>query len=237
MSKSLAAFHHVYDNLIATEEAIKSFRFNHPDSPYFLLGDGGKDYTDIAKKYNCHFFYFNSHLGYPPYGRDGIIEYFYRVFLACAKSNSSHILLMEDDVHIANPIQFEESWEIAGYTGVHNEKIHPFLLDYAQKTSGITASQNWYGGGGGSILNAITFLKTFYKFIDFYYNNFDNIRNNYQYIVGWPDFSTTLLYFTAGKQYTINPRLHEIRNNKFDEITTLKSQYDIFHHYKKFYTK
>ena len=42
----LAAYHQAYKNKRATEEAIKSFR-EHNDGPYFLVSDGGDDFTDV----------------------------------------------------------------------------------------------------------------------------------------------------------------------------------------------
>lgn len=229
---SLAAFHHVYDNLRATEEAVKSFRQYHPSEPYFLLGDGGVDHYELSKKYNCNFFYFNNHLGYPPFNKFGIIEWLSRVFLACAKSNTTHIMLMEDDIHIANKIQLDKSWELAGYPGHWNEPIHPIIMDALTNHSGKRPLQNWYGGGGGSILNTKTFLENYYKFINFYFDNFDMFYS-YQRILGWTDFTMTLFFFFSGKEYKVNPRLYEI-NGEYD-LEKLKENYDIIHKYKKYF--
>jgi hypothetical protein len=233
MSTSLAAFHHVYDNLLATEEAVKSFRSFYPHSPYFLLGDDGKDHYEICKKYNCSFFNFNTHLGYPPFNQHGIIEWLSRVFLACAKSNTSHIMLMEDDVHIINKVEYSSDWELAGYPSSWNEPIHSVILEKITQHTNKRPLQAWYGGGGGSILKVKTFLENYYKFIDFYYNNFDYFLN-FQQIIGWTDFTLTCFYFFSGKDYTVNPRLYEIKDS-FNEPELIKN-YDILHHYKKYYT-
>lgn len=232
MEKSIAAFHHVFDNLKATEEAVKSFRYYHPDSPYFLLGDNGKDHYEICKKYNCNFFYFNEHLGYPPFNKFGIIEWLSRVFLACAKSNTSHIVLMEDDVHIVNKIDFSIDWEIAGISSHWNESIHPNILEKITSHSNKRPLQQWYGGGGGSILKTKTFLENYYKFVNFYFENFDYFFN-YQKILGWTDYTLTLMYFFSGKDYSINSRLYELKGEFNEE--ELKKDFDILHHYKKYY--
>lgn len=235
MFKSLGAIHFVYNNIIASEEAIKSFRNYHTKEPYIIVSDGGVNYNEIAKKYNCDLIYSPIHIGYPPYNKDYLAEYFNRFFVVCARVRTSHLILMEDDIHVANEINFLADWEIAGYNGDHNEKYHPALLKFAYDSSGVAPEQNWYGGGGGSIFKVDTYLKTYFNFINFYLNNFEYIKNNFQNIAGWPDFATTLLYLAAGKKYTINPRLHEIKDRNFDEIYSLKEQFDIFHHYKRYY--
>lgn len=232
MGKSIAAFHHVFNNLTATEEAIKSFRKYHPSAPYFLLGDDGVDHYELCKKYNCNLFQFNLHLGYPPFDKYGIIEWLSRVFLACAKSNTTHIMLMEDDVHIINPINFEHNWELAGVSSHWNDSLHPVIIEKIVSFSGNYPLQSWYGGGGGSILNTKTFLENYYKFVSFYFDNFDYFYN-YQKILGWTDFTLTTFFFFSGKNYTVNPRLYEIKGD-CDELK-LKKDFDILHHYKKFY--
>lgn len=232
MEKSIAAFHHVFDNLNATEEAVRSFREHHPDSPYFLLGDNGVDHYEICKKYNCNFFLFKDHLGYPPFNRFGILEWLSRVFLACAKSNTSHMILMEDDVHILNKINFSPDWELAGVSSTCNEHFHPIILEKVISNSKKNPLQYWYGGGGGSLLKTKTFLENYFKFINFYYENFEYFYN-YQKILGWTDFTLTLFYFFSGKDYTVNPRLYEIRGECNE--TELKNNFDILHHYKKHY--
>ena len=46
---TLGVFHQVYTRPKATEEAIKSFRQFHPETPYVLICDGGKSFHRIAK--------------------------------------------------------------------------------------------------------------------------------------------------------------------------------------------
>ena len=50
---TLGVFHQVYTRPKATEEAIKSFRQFHPDTPYVLVCDGGKSFLRIANRYDC----------------------------------------------------------------------------------------------------------------------------------------------------------------------------------------
>ena len=48
---TVGVFHQVCYRPKATEEAIKSFRQFHPDTPYVLVCDGGKSFHRVAKRY------------------------------------------------------------------------------------------------------------------------------------------------------------------------------------------
>ena len=61
---TLGVFHQVYTRPKATEEAIKSFRQFHPDTPYVLICDGGKSFHRIAKRYDCLYVHEEDNLGY-----------------------------------------------------------------------------------------------------------------------------------------------------------------------------
>ena len=50
MSKTLGAYYQAYDNLKATEFVLKNFRNVFPDSPVYLISDGGKDLSELAEK-------------------------------------------------------------------------------------------------------------------------------------------------------------------------------------------
>jgi hypothetical protein len=241
--KRLGAVHFVYNNKIATEEAIKSFRCYYPDNSYILIGDGGEDHSDLALKYNCHYIHQTKRLGYPNnhygYLKEDIFEYFNRIYTACSLSNSSHLILMEDDVHIINDIKFVENVEIFStqqsdtfFNGNKGNIIHPYVMNLLNC---IDMLNNWYAAGGGCIFNVKTFLENYQGFLNFYDRHFDFIQNKVQSIIGWPDYSLNLLYLFSGKINTINNRLYEFRNPASYDYLHLKEDYDILHHYKKHY--
>jgi hypothetical protein len=241
--KRLGAIHFVYDNKQATEEAIKSFRNYYPDNYYILIGDGGADHNDLALKYNCAYIHSDIRLGYPNnhfgYNKDGITEYLKRIYNACTLSNSSHLILMEDDVHIINDISFRVEDEMLAtqqsdtfYNGDKGNIIHPYVMNLLNCDNILN---NWYAAGGGCIFNTKTFIQNYEDFLHFYNNHFDFIQNKVQSIIGWPDYSLNLLYLYCGKINSVNSRLYEFRNPSSYEYLHLKEDYDILHHYKKYY--
>ena len=101
---TLGVFHQVYTRPKATEEAIKSFRQFHPDTPYVLVCDGGKSFHRIAKRYDCLYVHEEDNLGYRDhthasgiYGmtKEEVLEWLRRFRLACTLCNLSLIHISE----------------------------------------------------------------------------------------------------------------------------------------------
>ena len=101
---TLGVFHQVHHNLKATEEAVKSFRQFHPDSPYVLIrdGDNGEDFDSIAKEYGCMYLKQKDNLGYRDhnhpsgiYGmtKEEVLEWLHRFRQACTFCNTDHIII------------------------------------------------------------------------------------------------------------------------------------------------
>lgn len=241
--KKLGAIHFVYNNKNASEEAIKSFRNFYPNRDYILIGDGGEDHKDLALKYNCNYIHKDKRLGYPDnhygYSKENILEYLSRIQEAIFLSDSSHFILMEDDVHIINDIKFDKDVEMFAtqqsdtfFNGTKGNIIHPYIMNLLPR---INMLNNWYAAGGGCIFKLNTFQENYSNFLKFYNNHFDFIQSKIQSIIGWPDFSLNLLYLYSGKSNTINERLYEFRNPVSYDYLHLKNDYDILHHYKKHY--
>jgi hypothetical protein len=49
MKKQFSVYHQCFDNIKATEFAVANFRDHNPNVPYYLLSDGGLDFSEIAK--------------------------------------------------------------------------------------------------------------------------------------------------------------------------------------------
>jgi hypothetical protein len=242
--KSLGIYHWTYNNRTAVDASIKSFRTYHPDAPYFLACDAGADHYDICKKYNVEYLHSQTNIGYPvwPGGHTkiNIFHFLQRMMIACVSMNTTHFVVSEDDVHCINPIQFDESWEIAAY----NQNGNPWcyfndeVQDAVEEVSGVRPKIPYYGAGAGVILKTSTFIENYYKvlrFLDKYYDDFHSRQPTF----GWNDYFIHMFYCISGKDYSVNPRLFDIGSNwpNPPDLNSLKDRYDMVHKYKVFYER
>lgn len=240
----LDALHLVYKNKPASEEAIKSFRNFYPESDYTLIGDNGDNYYDIATKYSCNYFHSPIKCGYPQgkkgFNKEQIDEYLKRVSIACFLSKGTHIIVMEDDVHILNKIKISESdLMLVGSECVHNI-IHPLLIKYLNQMCG-KHIEHFYGMGGGTIFNKEIFLQAYNNYNKIILENFDNIQSFYP-TIGWTDCILSVFMMLGGASHTINNQRYELSGHMQDhskidysKIEELRQKYSILHHYKKYY--
>lgn len=237
---SLAFFSTVYNNKRATEFSLQTIRQFYPNSYYMLIGDGGADHTDLAKKYNCDFLYCNTNLGYPvqPYGyrKEKVLEWLKRFYIACLSCNSTHIMMVEDDVVLIDNVSLDPEWEIAGHDIQGGNFIPQRLIDLCGEISGVIPNTSSYGSGGGSIFKVETVLQNFGIVYDFFENNLDIIQNNLYPTLGWLDCFTTYFFFLCGKPYTGNKKMYNIFPvSKTFDLEILRGKYEIVHGYKNYY--
>lgn len=235
----LGAYHQSYKNKIATEEAIKSFRKYHPTNPYFLVSDGGDDFSDLAIKYNCIYYHSPINLGYrhhtDPSGIYGytsneVLEWISRFKMGCELTKSDHLIMMEDDVHIMNALEVNENVEFSGMSFPGN-KFNPELIEYFSSKYGAIFHNDWYGSGGGSIFKTKTFLDNYDRIYNIFKSEIEYVKKEVDHRFGWVDFFMTVYYYICGKQYTVNPFHTEVTHNPNWET----GNYAIIHQYKKFY--
>ena len=114
------SFFHIGIKPKATKYVLESVRKYHKDSTYFLVSDGGEDFSDIADKYNCYYYHSKWNLGlrdenHPSgiYGmeKEEVLEWLYRFYLACNVAESDHIMMMEDDVLVRSKILVDDDVE------------------------------------------------------------------------------------------------------------------------------
>lgn len=230
----LGAFHQAYSNRKATENAIRSFRTYHPDSPYFLYSDNGLDFSDIAEKYNCEYVFCDTRIGYDKcfgFGIEGAFLWMERFYKACKSLNCDYIIMMEDDILIRNEITIPENSEVSGHSTFGN-KYDPSYLKYLSEKYQVIFQNDWYGSGGGSIFKVETFVENYDRIISIFEEELPKaIETEININMGWVDNFMTLYYLLCGKSQTPNPCLTEVTTNpNWDS-----PQYSIVHQYKEFY--
>ena len=227
----------------STEVAIQNVRLHHPDSYYFLAVDGNRpEYLNIAEQYNCDCVIYENRLGgtFGEYGwpLENVLQFLERFKEACQRCNTSHIIMMEDDVLITRPITVEATWEHAcADTKIGNiipEEIH----DLIEKFCGKRPTFKQYGAGGGSIFNVLTFLENYDK-ITKYLEEIYKLHNQYPPL-GYVDCLMNVYYYLCGKDYSVNPHRTDTHNHKpgFDYesfISNQSSDIQIINNYKKYY--
>jgi len=239
---TFGCFHTVYENKRATEFILQEFRKFYPDAPYTLICDGGVDYSDLAKKYNCKYVHSYMRIGRRNWGDpSGIygftkdeslhwIHHFREAARHVKENGGTHMIMMEDDVLTQGEVKIDPSWECAGFD-VPGNKIAPNLLSYITDKYGAKPNVDWYGAGGGSIYNIETFLDNYHKIYDFIDFEFDYILENLDHRFGWLDLYMQIAYFICGKDYVINTNLTET----WKTPDFRNSQYSLVHAYKELY--
>jgi hypothetical protein len=238
----IGCFHTVYENKKSTEFILQEFRKYNPDAPYTLVCDGGVNYYDIAKKYNCKYVHSYMRIGRRngghPSGIYGFtkdetlhwLHHFREAALHCQQNEATHMIMMEDDVLCKGKVNFNPEWEIAGFDTEGN-KISPLLLDYLAKKYNVYPNVDWYGAGGGTIFKVSTFLENYHKMYDFIDFEFEHIIKHLDYRFGWLDLYMQILYFVCGKKYSVNPDLTEV----WKTPNYMTSHHTLVHAYKEYY--
>jgi hypothetical protein len=226
----------------ATDFAINRVRIFHPDSYYFLASDGIDGYESLAEKYNTDFIKYDNRTGGPigahGYRIDGVLEFLNRFKTACERCNTSHIMMMEDDVYIKKEITVDENWELACHYILGNG-IHSNLIDEIEKYSGFRPKVPNYSAAGGSIFKVSTFLNNFDRITEWFKNNLHQVQTYYP-TLGWIDCFMAVYFYLCGKDYVVNPymvdtHVHRPGFNYEYFLNCLSDNIQIINNYKKYY--
>ena len=239
---TFGCFHTVYKNKKATEFVLQEFRKYYPNNPYTIICDGGVDYSDLCKKYDCNYVHSYMRIGRRNWGdSSGIygftkdeslhwLHHFREAAKHVNKNNGTHMIMMEDDVLTQGEVKIDSSWECAGFD-VPGNKISLTLLEHIKIKYDANPNVDWYGAGGGSIFNIKTFLDNYHKIYDFIDDDFDLILNTMDHRFGWLDLYMQIIYFVCGKDYIINTNLTEtwktpdFKNSNFSLVHAYKELY------------
>jgi hypothetical protein len=236
------SFFHVAAYEQSAKVIVENARKHHPNNFYFLGIDTEHDFNEFAKNNNCHHVKF-SPIGPPIYPQgwnlDKSLQFLNRFYTACQMADTSHIIMMEDDVLLLKPITIDPDWEHAcADTKIGNVIPEP-VHDLIEQHCGKRPTFKQYGAGGGSIFKVKTFLDHYQTNVQWFKKHFDEIQKYYP-TIGYLDCFMNVYYFLAGKDYSVNYRRADTHNHKpgFDYesfISKLPDDVEILNNYKKYY--
>jgi hypothetical protein len=227
----------------ATTEIVRNAREHHPNDYYFLGVDNTFSYQMVADIYETDYKFYQNKVGGPKedygYRLDGTLEFLARFKTACLNSNSSHIIMMEDDVLIVKPMTIDPNWEHACADTKIGNHIPETVLTMIEEHSDKRPTFTQYGAGGGSIFKVSTFLEHYDSNIEWFKKYFDMIQMVYP-TIGYIDCFMNVYYWLAGKDYSVNPHRADTHNHQpgFDYETFISNQppeIEIINNYKKYY--
>lgn len=247
---SLGFVNQVSNHPHATEISLDSVRMFYPDAPIFLSVDGGGDLQYIEQNIghpNVEWLFNTTKLGYPPYSKLQVLEWFKRLYIGVLKLNTDHFMMIEDDVIILNPIKYDSWVECLGHNITHGNKIPEFIMIEIQRISKQMAVTDYYGNGGGSIFKSSTFIENYHKITKYFNQWWYLYELNFHPPCGYMDCYMTLFYMLCGKPYTTNERMINldphtnhgrdiIAHYNISQITELYAdEFDIVHGVKHYY--
>jgi hypothetical protein len=222
---NFSIYHQCYKNKKATEFAIQQFRLHNPDIPYYLLSDGGEDFSEIASKYNCDFVLAPENIGTNYLENDAAKIYLQRLRSAFEYSKTEYLLTMEDDVLCRGSITIEGGFNLA-MSYVPGNKIVSHIFEKVVRKYNNNPNVDWYGATGGSILNKnIFFDDEKLKIVDQF------MKEDFESSVGSIDQFVVILYLICGLDCSINNGLGETHRTPNWQNTNLP----LIHCYKEMY--
>lgn len=219
-----SCYYQVYNNPEATRKVLTQFRKYHPDNPIYMVSDGGLDFSDIAKEFNCVYQHSWLNIGYWSHTKPEVIEYrstggtrghcygwnleeslvyLHRFEVACSY-NRPYVMLLEDDIFINGPIEIKEDFDIT-YGGFNpfNFKALARNLDW-QGTDRFFP--NGWGMCGGNFIKTDTFRNA-YAQRELFIREYNAIQQCGLEGIGYMDSIMSVLLFCAGLKHTaiMNP--------------------------------
>jgi len=245
----------------AGAKLMENVRQFYPDAFYMVIADADESRLDDCIKYNAEYYYSVRKMGYPMepggYELKRVLEFWERMYIACTRTNSTHLVYLEDDIKILKPITVPDDTEAYGQPpcypdGTRFKNGYPDrFMEMIKEYSGVYPNVNGYGSEGGFIFKVKTFLDHYHGIVQWMKDNYKYIQENVYVKVGWIDCFNTYFFLLAGKKYTHNPNLVNLfdpeGNNEYDyyghytypqtyNVTKgIPSHVEIVHHYKKYY--
>ena len=160
--QTIGAYYQCHKNAASFIRTVKSFQKSYPGNTIIITNDGGYNYEPFCKKNNIKYSYieksntrqnaliFNSYLS--------CISFLEKMFQEFKNIDTTHIILLEDDVRILRTHTLPFLFSINGCN--ENELLDPIAIEILEKKGVI--GPFFYGGCGGSVID-----KAFFESIDF----------------------------------------------------------------------
>lgn len=246
MNINLAIFHQCFKEKAATEFAIEQFLIHNENlrSKYYLVSDGGDDFSDIAKKYNINY-YHEDNIGMKIMDGQTALRAIKRIIKLFEISKCNYLMLMEDDILCRGKLDYDHDFNAIGANSKGN-LFDPDSLEYIADKYKITIKNNFFNLCGGSLLNKDIFFNRYDYIEHFLLNEHDYICTrskkhdcNWQY--GNWDSTISMLYTICEKEIGINEELTETwrdadwKTNKRKLVHWYKSKYINGKDYERYY--
>jgi hypothetical protein len=230
----LAVFHQCYNEYRATEFALEQFKQHNPDYQYFLVSDGGPDFSDLANKHNA-IYSTEPNLTMNVMGTNAAQNTLDRIRKYCMLAQTQYLLIMEDDVWCRGRIDFDYEFNALGTNSPMN-KYYQGALDYIAEKYQVTIKNSYYNLCGGSILNTKIFIDNYDRLCDYIKYDHNAVRaickdrtHGYEY-GGW-DSVFNMLYNICELEVGVNPELTET----FRDVDWRTNGKKLVHWYKENY--
>jgi hypothetical protein len=238
---SLGFYHQTSHKLNALEYTISNIRQYYPDSFYILIADRGPEYHDLCEKYNVELLQSQIQLGYPVgdygYRKQQVLELLKRIYVACIKTNTTHLMYVEDDVILYKKQTLRDDWHLAAYNPVCDFDLR--FYDILGEHSGVTPNVRGYGTPGGTIFNVKTYIKNYFMVVEWVERNFDIVQNNIYPTIGWIDCVFTWFFLLSGEKYSVNRHLYQnwcvITGTQINFQHNHPVEPEVLHGFKKYY--
>lgn len=206
----------------------------YPDSSYIVLVDKGKNYYDLATKYNAEILYCQKKNSYPsqPHGyqKDQVLEFLQRMYIGCLRCVEDYVMLVEEDVYLVKPVTLPENTIVAGFNTTIGNDYPQRFVDLITSWSGKEPEYKKYGACGGTIFHRLTFIDNYDTMCTFIRKNLDEIFTYYP-TAGWIDCFMSYLFQVIGHPYTPNPKLF----NTYPHMRDIPEGTEIVANYKEYY--
>lgn len=228
MVNNITAHLQVHNNRIAVEECIRRFHIHFPNTPIYLHGDNGYNFSHFENNFNLKYTHWNKNVSPKGLGDADWYVYLERILLTCNTFPNEWLLFLEEDVDtLHNNIIFptKDSGGIIGHKFYDN-----FCNTILQKYPNTLLGDIKYNMCGGSIVKMDAMVKSIESiqkngYTTEYLNSLDNR------IVRHGDVLISALLHLNGYTYSEWEGVSEIASGIFQPNPVFNHQWKEFYNY------
>lgn len=209
-----------YKNSNAVKYSLEQFRKYYPDNVIRLISDNGDDFEDIINTYNL--IYKKESVNILPKGQltgiDASYEYLRRIYDTCMITDTTWIILFEDDVLTKGTInEFPET----DCAGVCAWPLSTSLYDYL-KNIRKSSTLLGYGMSGGSIFKREKFIQCYENIEKFDLSALVHLDHR---LTGWTDILINVLFLYNGCTYSVWNEIEQYSLGKIIDTASFRHDY------------